>query len=181
MKERVENSSNNNINHKNHNNQAYDSSVPISFVVSFSSRTLSGRLMADRASGAAWRRRQRRLRSWWRHEQQTVAAVLATVTHHSHSKVGTANAALRGQKHGTSTEVGPAEYFELSSDDGRPTGREERPAALLEPLPREKLQRTQASGTKSSRVSMFLRCRWWNSCRTSLSSLPRVCLWLPSR
>ena len=36
---------------------------------------------------------------------------------------------------GTSTEVGPAEYFELSSEDGRPTGGE-RPAALLEPLPR---------------------------------------------
>ena len=32
--------------------------------------------------------------------------MLATVTHHSHSKVGTANAALRGQKTGTSTRVG---------------------------------------------------------------------------
>ena len=42
----------------------------------------------DVERGAAWRRRQRRLRSWWRHEQQTVAAVLATVTHHSHSNVG---------------------------------------------------------------------------------------------
>ena len=92
----------------------------------------------DVERGAARRRRQRRLRSWWRHEQQTVAAVLATVTHHSHSKVGTANAALRGQKTGTSTRVGPAEYYELSSDDGRPTGGE-RPAALLEPWPQGKL------------------------------------------
>ena len=100
--------------------QAYDSSVPIFLWCLFKSNP-SGRLMADRASGAAWRRRQRRLRSWWRHEQQTVAAVLAMVTHHSHSKVGTANAALRGQKIGTSTGVGPAEYFDLSSDDGRPT------------------------------------------------------------
>ena len=33
--------------------------------------------------GAAKRRRLRRLRSWWRHEQQTVAAVLATYLHHS--------------------------------------------------------------------------------------------------
>ena len=33
--------------------------------------------------GAAKRRRLRRLRSWWRHEQQTVAAVLATYQHHS--------------------------------------------------------------------------------------------------
>ena len=48
--------------------------------------------------------KERRLRSW-RHEQQTVAAVLATVTHHSHSKMGTANADLRGQKIGTSTGV----------------------------------------------------------------------------
>ena len=39
--------------------------------------------------GAAKRRRLRRLRSWWRHEQQTVAAVLATMQHHS---------APRGQK-----------------------------------------------------------------------------------
>ena len=38
---------------------------------------------------AGQRRKQRRLRSWWRHEQQTVAAVLAAFTHHS---------ALRGPK-----------------------------------------------------------------------------------
>ena len=52
---------------------------------------------------------------------------------------GTANDALRGQRTVTSTEVGPADYFELSSDDGRPTGGE-RPAALLEPRPRGKVQ-----------------------------------------
>ena len=45
--------------------------------------------------------------------------MLATVTHHSHSKVGTAYDAPRGQKKVTSTRVGPAEYYELSSDDGR--------------------------------------------------------------
>ena len=41
----------------------------------------------DESSGqpmsAAQRRRQRRLRSWYRHEQQTVAAALATYQHHS--------------------------------------------------------------------------------------------------
>ena len=93
----------------------------------------------DVERGAAWRRRQRRLRSWWRHEQQTVAAVLAAVTHHSHSKVGTAYDASRGQKTVTSTRVGPAEYFELSSDDGRPTGGKW-PAALLEPRPQGEVQ-----------------------------------------
>ena len=40
-------------------------------------------------TGAAQRRKQRRLRSWWRHEQQSIAAALATYKHHS---------ALRGQK-----------------------------------------------------------------------------------
>ena len=40
-------------------------------------------------TGAAQRRKQRRLRSWWRHEQQSIAAGLATFKHHS---------ALRGQK-----------------------------------------------------------------------------------
>ena len=71
--------------------------------------------------------------------------MLATVTHHSHSKVGTANDAPRGQRTVTSTRVGPAEKNELSSDDGRPTGRE-RPAALLEPLPRGKVQRHAGIG-----------------------------------
>ena len=45
--------------------------------------------MADRDSGAAMRRRQRRLRSWWRREQWSIAATLATYEHHS---------APRGQK-----------------------------------------------------------------------------------
>ena len=37
--------------------------------------------------GAGWRRRQRRLRSWWRHEQLSIAAALATFMHHSYDKV----------------------------------------------------------------------------------------------
>ena len=69
------------------------------------------------------RRRQRRLRSWWRHEQQTVAAVLATVTHHSHSKVGTANDAPRGQETVTSTRVGA------------------RPGSVTDPRPQVRVQR----------------------------------------
>ena len=101
---------------------------------------------AERVStGSARRRRERRLRSWWRHERMSIAAVLATVTHHSHSKVGTANDAPRSQKKVTSTEVGPAEYYELSSDDGRPTGRE-RPEALSEPWPQGKLLRHAGVG-----------------------------------
>ena len=49
---------------------------------------------------------------------------------------------LRAQK---TARVGPAEYFELSSDDGRPTGGE-RPEALLEPWPQGKLLRHASVG-----------------------------------
>ena len=48
----------------------------------FTDRNLTVGLMADRAIGSARRGRQRRLRSWWRHEAQSVAA-LASARHHS--------------------------------------------------------------------------------------------------
>ena len=67
-------------------------------------------------AGAVMRRRQRRLRSWWRHEQQTVAEVLATVTHHSLSKVGTANDAPRGQRTVTAAHRGPDGRRSVASD-----------------------------------------------------------------
>ena len=47
--------------------------------------------------GAAWRRRERRLCSWCRHEQQTVRVALAAATHHSVQH----NGALRGLKTAT--------------------------------------------------------------------------------
>ena len=62
-----------------HNNKAtttapaFDPRLPSLLCVIFKSNP-GGRLMADRDSGAAMRRRQRRLRSWWRHEQQLIAA-----------------------------------------------------------------------------------------------------------
>ena len=70
--------------------------------------TLAGDLsMAARAlplvssGGSAVRRRERRLRSFWRHEQMAIQMALATVTHHSF-QVGTAHDALRSQKPVTS-------------------------------------------------------------------------------
>ena len=59
--------------------------------------------------GAAWRRRQPRLRSWWRHEQQSVAAALATFTHHSAPR-GQRTARARGGrelKYGRAPEDAP--------------------------------------------------------------------------
>ena len=82
--------------------------------------------------GSAWRRRQRRLRSWWRHEQQSVAMALYAAAHHSFDKVAAgemydglraqktdraweaANKALRRQR---SKAAGDAVFFELSDED----------------------------------------------------------------
>ena len=99
----------------------------------------------DAGTSVAKRRRERRLRSWWRHERMSIAALLAAVSHHSYPKVDTKNDASRGQKTVTSTIVAPAECYELSSDDGRPTGGE-RPATLFEPWPQEQVQRHAGIG-----------------------------------
>ena len=90
--------------------------------------TLAGDLsMAARAppfvssGGSAVRRRERRLRSFWRHEQMAVQMALATVTHHSF-QVGTAHDALRSQKPVTSAGgMRPPPLFE-----GRPQVRVQR-------------------------------------------------------
>ena len=120
----------------NNNNKGVSPKVALCLVI-FTGRTREGGLMAalDAGTSAAKRRRERRLRSWWRHERMSIAAVLATVSHHSYPKVD----APRGQKTVTSTTVGPAEYYELSSDDGRPT-RGELLAALSEPWPQGKIE-----------------------------------------
>ena len=59
------------------------------------------------------RRRQRRLRAQLRHEQQTVAMVLATVGHHSFGP--TAYDALRSQKRGGGRDVRRATATEAST------------------------------------------------------------------
>ena len=94
------------------------------------------------ARGAAWRRRQRRLRSMLRHERQTVRMELAAALHHSWGGGLGTHEGLRVQK---TASAGPAEYFELSSDDGRPAGGV-RPAALLEPRPQGEGQAAHGVG-----------------------------------
>ena len=58
----------------------------------------------DHGSGAAKRRRERRLRMHWRHEQLTLRMVLATVEHHSHG-------APRGQTTATRTRAEERETY----------------------------------------------------------------------
>ena len=61
--------------------------------------------MADLAGGAARRRRERRLRSWLRHERVTMRMELAAALHHS-AGPGT-NDAVRSQKTASSRGVRP--------------------------------------------------------------------------
>ena len=103
--------------------------------------------------GAAWRRRQRRLRSWWRHEQQTVAAVLATFQHHSAPRGPRTARTRRGARdelHGYAPEDAPpqaagAQHFALDAgeDDGEAPAAG-RPAPLLEVVPQERVQQRTA-------------------------------------
>ena len=66
---------------------------------------LSGRAMEYERAGAAFRRRERRLRSWLRHERMTVRMELAAALHHS-AGPGT-NDAVRSQKTVSSRGVRP--------------------------------------------------------------------------
>ena len=87
-------------------------------------------LHVDGACGAAMRR-QRRLRAQWRHEQQTVAMVLATVGHHSFGP--TAYDALRSQKprHQHQRGSGGRDVRRATATSLPPPGT--RPASLAEP------------------------------------------------
>ena len=98
-------------------------------------------LMAEGDVGSARRRRERRLRSFLRHERMTVRMELAAALHHSSFRgAGPEMYDAPRRQRTANSRVGPAEYHELSSDGGRPTG-EERPAALSEPWPQGKVER----------------------------------------
>ena len=57
------------------------------------------------ACGSARRRRERRLRSWWRHEAQSVAAALATAQHHSFERKKAVEHVGRVVEEGTNTAL----------------------------------------------------------------------------
>ena len=127
---------------RNNNNKGSDR-FALLFVVNTVVRTLTvGLLMAERDGGSARRRRERRLCSFLRHERMTVRMELAAALHHSCGGGLGTHEGLRAQK---TASAGLAEYFELSSDDGRPAGGE-RPAALLEPRPQERDRRHTGVG-----------------------------------
>ena len=112
---------------------------------------------------APQRRRERRLRSWWRHERMSIAMALATVEHHSYGP--TANDALRGQK--TVTRAGEGEVREehqaLRGQTRLPPGM--RPALLVE------VQPAGACGGGTSRSIWPSLHRW---CKFSMLLWPQV-------
>ena len=115
----------------------------------------------ERASGAARRRRERRLRSWLKHERQTVRMVLAETFHHSSAPfppklkeewVGRheTHDALRGQNTARTREAtyytsktsvaGDTAFFSLFDEEDAVWGT--RPTGLVEPQgPQERVQR----------------------------------------
>ena len=132
----------------------------------FSRQTLAVDMMDDveRVSGAARRRRERRLRSWLKHERQTVRMVLAETFHHSSAPfppklkeewVGRheTHDALRGQNTARTSEAtnytsktsvaGDTAFFSLYDEEDAVWGT--RPTGLVEPRgPQERIQRHTA-------------------------------------
>ena len=91
-------------------------------------------MYVDRATGAAKRRRERRLRSWWRHEAQSVQAAVVSALHHSRDVEPAKYEALWGQKKTTEEEEEEAGLETLSglrAPTPLPPGM--RPASLAEP------------------------------------------------
>ena len=99
------------------------------------------------AGGVAQRRRERRLRSWYRHEQQTVRMALAAYTHHSaFPRLTTARAGEweRAAPHGHVPErpthqAAGTEYFSLDVEDVPAAG--SRPDCLAGVRPQERVLR----------------------------------------
>ena len=100
-------------------------------------------LCGQHSSGAAQRRKQRRLRSWWRHEHQSIAAALATSLHHSSRGQRKARAGEEeSELHCTAKfrTTPPPQPVLFSLYDEEPSGRW--PASLAEPPgPLERVQR----------------------------------------
>ena len=112
-----------------------------------------GQRVAERDGSSAWRRRQRRLRSWWRHEQQSIVMALAAAQHSAQNRARlVSHNALRS--HNTTRE--DTEFFAMSEDSDVVGGA--RPPPLVEVRPQARvLQRTveprwlMATSSSSSR------------------------------
>ena len=90
------------------------------------------------AGRVAMRRRQRRLRSWWRHEQRSVAVALAAATHHSAPRSGWP------EQHNSPRRPTTASAMEVEAHD--PRGQEQLPPGVR-PAPLPEVAGPQAAVT----------------------------------
>ena len=91
-------------------------------------------------TGAAQRRKGRRLRAAWRHEQQSIAQAVAVATHHSalrRQKPATAEATYDAPRSQTTSVAGDTEFFSLYEEELGGT----RPDRLYEVRPQARDQR----------------------------------------
>ena len=108
------------------------------------------RMTARDVGTSARRRRERRLRAQWRHEQQSIAMALAAAQHHSapksagpvsHNVLRNQNTAREGSStptfYGTRTLPG-REFYAMSEDSDVVVGG--RPPSLVDVRPQERLQ-----------------------------------------
>ena len=144
--------------------------------------------MSGQTDGAtsARRRRERRLRSWWRHEYQSVAVALSAAVHLSFDRVATeakysglraqntdrAEAALNAPRRQTSGAAREPELFQLFEEELSGA----RPTTLVEVLPQERVLRHTMEPADA--FSTLLCRRWWTSCL--MRSHPWTARW-PSR
>ena len=137
--------------HHHHHHQAVCLKCALVLSCGACTMDLNGRPMADRATGAARRRRERRLRSWWRHERMSIACAPAEALHHSSGTKlstcdtrvveGATNDALRGQNNVTRAREGEVRVVHHALlGQTRPLP-EMRPAPVQEPRPQEGIQR----------------------------------------
>ena len=143
----------------------------------------------DIAAGAARRRRERRLRSWLKHERMTVAMALAEASHHTAprgQRTARAREWVRDEVHGhvpeapTPSEPG-TRYFSLDDND-----------SVRELGSLASGRRSESRGASWSRSStqhpsflfstiLILCRRWWTQWRKSVASSSNVGRWLPSK
>ena len=152
-------------------------------------------LGVDIAAGAARRRRERRLRSWLRHERMTVAMALAEASHSTAprgQKTARARGWVRDEVHGHVLEAptprSPARGTSAltTMTACRSSGARGLTASLVSG------RRSESRGASWSRSStlhpsflfstiLILCRRWWTQWRKSVASSSSVGRWLPSR
>ena len=136
--------------------------------VNFSESPVVDMSLHGEHTGTARRRRERRLRSFWRHEQMAIQMVLVTVQHYSYgAPLGQITAIRTGE--GGNEKHYTADFWELeliSLFEEGPGG--VRPGSVTDPAPQETVERHIVERRAPSCRSLMLQCSWWRPSGTSI-------------